>query len=1002
MTPLALLLGFGCLIGLVLLARRLRDLESKLARETELRERLESRLSRSAEAPSATTPASRPAAQALVPTQDLSSLVTAPALPRSATPPPLPPVYPPARGTEPAQDSPPPSLPAVAPAAPPPAFDWERFMGARLFAWLGGLALFLGVAYFVKYSFERGLISPDARVILGLVAGASLVAGGMRLRNPIYAVTSQTLVATGVVIAYGALYSGHALYHLHWLPQGAALAAMTLVTAASIFLATRLNAQVIALLGLLGGFITPLLFPTGNDPGWPFFLYVALLDVGLLVILVRQGWHYQAVLASAGTVVMQWAWLTHHFHPDKAGTLVAVLALFLGLFTAASYWSSRREQTSDWISLATALQVLAAFGSAFWLQQGASGRDHPAALLTLLVLIEAAAVVLALSSPRWSSSYVISGVLAFGVLTAWQLNHAQHVPLGWVLGATLGFTALHTTVPFLLRHHTGAAMLVRVSQLFPALGVVSVIVTFLRLGDTPFALWPTLLVLDLAAIALAAYVGGALGALLTLLASGVVLGVGIGLGVARPEPAAGPFLWMIALVTLVFVLGGGWARRRTLLGVGGGSSASPPDALSEAAAGQLPVLASLMPFLLLAQVAGLVPLPNPVALLITCTGMVLLVLAVTWWLREAWLPMGALLGAALTGHVWWWHSGHLATLPGLTVAWAILLAALLAAFPFVTRARTQSLRWPWIAAALAAIPAFHLTYRIALSFWANPAMGLVPLAFALLPGACLVLTWREPNPEPADPTPALRLTRLAWFGGATLFLITVALPVQFEQQWLTLGFALEGAALLALFRRVPHFGLRLTGIALLTLASARLLGDPFTGPEVLRGPTGILNPWLYTYGVTAAAVFTGLVLLRQEPPRQERLPAAPLLGTLGVALLFLLLNLEIADFFTPVGEPVRFEFSGSFARDMTYTVSWALFALALVGAGIRGVWTAVRWAGLILLAVATVKLFLHDLARLGELYRVGALIGVAAMAIAASALYQRFVGRDATASRPTR
>ncbi len=169
---------------------------------------------------------------------------------------------------------------------------------------------------------------------------------------------------------------------------------------------------------------------------------------------------------------------------------------------------------------------------------------------------------------------------------------------------------------------------------------------------------------------------------------------------------------------------------------------------------------------------------------------------------------------------------------------------------------------------------------------------------------------------------------------------------------------------------------------------------------MLRGPTGILNPWLYTYGVTAAAVFTGLVLLRQVPPRQERLPAAPLLGTLGVALLFLLLNLEIADFFTPVGERVRFEFSGSFARDMTYTVSWALFALALVGAGIRGVWTAVRWAGLILLAVATVKLFLHDLARLGELYRVGALIGVAAMAIAASALYQRFVGRDATASRP--
>jgi len=30
--------------------------------------------------------------------------------------------------------------------------EWEKFMGVKLFAWLGGFALFLGMVFFVKYS----------------------------------------------------------------------------------------------------------------------------------------------------------------------------------------------------------------------------------------------------------------------------------------------------------------------------------------------------------------------------------------------------------------------------------------------------------------------------------------------------------------------------------------------------------------------------------------------------------------------------------------------------------------------------------------------------------------------------------------------------------------------------------------------------------------------------------------------------------------------------------
>jgi len=107
-------------------------------------------------------------------------------------------------------------------------------------------------------------------------------------------------------------------------------------------------------------------------------------------------------------------------------------------------------------------------------------------------------------------------------------------------------------------------------------------------------------------------------------------------------------------------------------------------------------------------------------------------------------------------------------------------------------------------------------------------------------------------------------------------------------------------------------------------------------------------------------------------------------------LAFLLLNIEIADYFSPTGSTLTFKFSGNFARDMTYSIAWALFALVLLVIGILRKIPAARYSAIGLLSVTLLKLFFHDLARLGQLYRIGAFIGVAVIAMLASFAYQRF------------
>jgi uncharacterized membrane protein len=264
-------------------------------------------------------------------------------------------------------------------------------------------------------------------------------------------------------------------------------------------------------------------------------------------------------------------------------------------------------------------------------------------------------------------------------------------------------------------------------------------------------------------------------------------------------------------------------------------------------------------------------------------------------------------------------------------------------------------------------------------------MGLLPAAFAVPPLLSLIVVLKK---IPA--ANAARMTQLAWFGGVALFFITLIFPIQFDRQWITIGWALEGAALLWLFHRIPHPGLRLVGAGLLVAAFVRLAFNPAVLEYHARSATPILNWYLYAYGIVTVCLFAGARLL--APPRNLILQsnAPPILAGLGTVLAFLLLNIEIADYFSAPGSTLTFQFSGNFARDMTYSIAWALFALVLLVVGIARKIPPARYSAIGLLSATLLKLFFHDLARIGQLYRVGALIGVAVIAMLASFAYQRF------------
>ena len=116
-----------------------------------------------------------------------------------------------------------------------------------------------------------------------------------------------------------------------------------------------------------------------------------------------------------------------------------------------------------------------------------------------------------------------------------------------------------------------------------------------------------------------------------------------------------------------------------------------------------------------------------------------------------------------------------------------------------------------------------------------------------------------------------------------------------------------------------------------------------------------------------------------------------------IVVVFAWLNLVVMDAFS-TGEVLLIDFTGSPMRDLSLSLAWAAFALALLVIGMRLRSAALRWTSLGLVLATAGKIFLFDLAYLKDLYRVASLVGLAASLIFISALYQRFVLRSERAA----
>ena len=262
--------------------------------------------------------------------------------------------------------------PAPSPPPPPPRSPaahkegLESRLTLRWLVWLGGVTIAFGGVFLVKYSIDAGLLGPRVRCALGVLLGGALVAGGewMRrqpLQRAIAAVKPSqvppALTAAGLASMYASIYAAFALYDL--LPALVAFVLLAGVTAAAFGL-SLLQGPFIALLGLLGGFLVPLLVSTGHPSVLALFPYLLLLTAGSLAVVRYMGWWWLAWLALAGASLWVLLWLATAWQARDAAVIGGYLLLVFGSFVFIR-WRPPASGTditaADRIALAAAIAV---------------------------------------------------------------------------------------------------------------------------------------------------------------------------------------------------------------------------------------------------------------------------------------------------------------------------------------------------------------------------------------------------------------------------------------------------------------------------------------------------------------------------------------------------------------------------------------------------------------------------------------------------------------------
>ncbi|WP_462267551.1 DUF2339 domain-containing protein [Mucilaginibacter sp.] len=196
--------------------------------------------------------------------------------------------------------------PVPKPRTPRPSFferhpDLEKFIGENLVNKIGIAILVLAIGFFVKYAIDNDWVGPVGRVGIGVLCGAILIGIAHRLRSS-YKAFSSVLVGGGLAVLYFTITLAYHQFHLF--NQTASFIILIVITIFAVVLSLLYDRQELAVIALVGGLSSPFMVSSGHANYNALFIYIIILNAGLLAIAYFKLWRILNISAFALTVLI--------------------------------------------------------------------------------------------------------------------------------------------------------------------------------------------------------------------------------------------------------------------------------------------------------------------------------------------------------------------------------------------------------------------------------------------------------------------------------------------------------------------------------------------------------------------------------------------------------------------------------------------------------------------------------------------------------------------------
>ena len=178
--------------------------------------------------------------------------------------------------------------------------------------------------------------------MVGVAAvGIVLLGIGWRVRksNPVYALSVQ---GGGIAVLYLTTYAAFGLYAL--LPSPVAFFLLVVITVSAGLLAVLQDSRALAVLGIVGGFMAPVLVSTGAGNHVILFSYYAILNGAVFGIAWFKAWRELNVLGFGFTFIVGSAWGYLGYRPEHFATTEPFLVLFVLIYTIIPILFARKQQ----------------------------------------------------------------------------------------------------------------------------------------------------------------------------------------------------------------------------------------------------------------------------------------------------------------------------------------------------------------------------------------------------------------------------------------------------------------------------------------------------------------------------------------------------------------------------------------------------------------------------------------------------------------------------------